>query len=562
MFTMKQLTVLFIIGLCIADTLASCVVQTKLGLVKGTKLKSRSGKVFQAFNIPYAEAPVGKLRFQNPQPKKPWDHVLHGEKQRCECVQINKGVISGCEDCLHLNVYTPEVQAEKLYPVMAYIHGSEYLIGNNSIEFAGPGFLLDKPVVYVIFNYRLNILGFLSTGDDAASGNYGVKDQALALEWIKDNIRSFGGNPEEVTLFAHGAGSECGNLHVLSSKSQHLFKRVILQSGTALNPGVLSSGPSYHDKGKKVAELLKCPTTDSHKMVDCLRNVSANEIIKVSLDVFDDIDKAAHRTWRATQEPKVPGAFITDTPEDLIQMNQWKRSPLIIGVTQDEGTFFSENMLTVTNVYEQCRNDPVGVIERFLHYYTPLDGMNVTEIAIKAKNFYIGKETPKSKEDLVEKFTNLATDFFYVFPTLQINKYLQSIEPNRSYTYVFDYHGTITPTLTFPGQLGKTGVGHGAEVYSEFPLSGALIGPEYGSLKRSEKDYKVVDIFIDLWTTFANNSVPTSSTLKNPHMWQPQRNTSNHLKIGNGVDIDVTVEEKYSSRVNFWFENVPEYCFE
>lgn len=103
---------------------------------------------------------------------------------------------------------------------MVYIHGSGFIARNDSITFAGPGFLLDKNIVYVIFNYRLSVFGFLSTGDNAAPGNFGLKDQSLALKWVKDNIRHFGGDPEKVTLFGEGAGAECAALHALSSETQ------------------------------------------------------------------------------------------------------------------------------------------------------------------------------------------------------------------------------------------------------------------------------------------------------------------------------------------------------
>lgn len=481
---------------------------------------------------------------------------------RCECPQLDAGVVCGCEDCLHLNVYTPKVDSNSSYPVMVYAHGGAYINGNNSISSAGPEFLLDKEVVYVIFNYRLSVLGFLSTGDDAAPGNYGLKDQLLALQWVKKHINDFGGNPKEVTFFGQGAGSASVNLHILASKSRDLYKNAILQSGNALTSQAIALQPSYYEKAKEVAELLNCTTNDSHKMVDCLRDVNVTEIMKVSLRVFDEIDIAMQTTWRPTVEPKLPDAFLTDTPENLIQNKQWNKCPLITGNVRDEGTYFGESLLKYPKLYELCRNEPVRVIERFLQKYPPLDGMNVTGIAVKAKDYYLGKELPDSKNETIARYVNFATDFSYLFPWLQILTYLQQNEPNISYPYQFDYRGTISPAMIFGGELGKTGVGHGSDLYSEFPKSGAYIAPEYSSLTRSEKDYEIVEIFIDLWESFANNSVPVSNKLKNPNLWQPQGNSTSHLKIGNGVSTDVTVETKYSSRVEFWFQNVPQYCLD
>lgn len=106
---------------------------------------------------------------------------------------------------------------------MVYLHGSGFGLRNDSISFAGPDFLLDKDIVYVIFNYRINVFGFLSTGDDAAPGNFGLKDQALAFKWVKNNIRYFGGDPEEMTLFGESAGAECAGLHSLIPETQRKY---------------------------------------------------------------------------------------------------------------------------------------------------------------------------------------------------------------------------------------------------------------------------------------------------------------------------------------------------
>ncbi|XP_076279075.1 uncharacterized protein LOC143208489 [Lasioglossum baleicum] len=561
---MKQFTFLFIVGLCVANILAKCVVQTPLGPIKGTRLKSRSGKtIYACRGVPYGESTAGRNRFCNPVPKKKWDHILVADHDRCECPQLTAGVVHGCEDCLHLNIYTPEPNPKVLLPCMVYIPSGDNIQKNNSLSSDGPEYLLDHAnVVLVVINYRLDILGFLSTGDSAAPGNYGLKDQALALKWVKEYIKFFGGNPEEITVFGEGAGSEYVNHHLLSNVSQRLFQQAICQSGVSLSPGAVAVGPSYYEKVKKVAELLKCPTKDSHKMIECLRKLHVTEIMKVSLQVFDDIEIAAQRTWRPTVEPKGPGAFLTATPDILIQENKLKRCRLIFGNVKDEGTYFAEKMMKSPKLYDRCLKDPVAVIIRLLKYYSPLDGMNVTDIAVKAKNFYIGTGVPKSKEDLLEGFTNCVTDFFYVFQTLQFTKYLQRIEPDTSYAYLFDYLGTITSAMNFPGKLSKTLVGHGSEIFSEFPTSGAYIDPKYSSLKPSGKDYKMIEIFTDLWTSFANNRFPSSDKLKNSHLWQPIRNTTKHLKIGNGDSIEVTLEVKYSSRVNFWFENVPQYCMD
>lgn len=106
---------------------------------------------------------------------------------------------------------------------MVYIHGGHFVTGNSSTTLTGPEYIMDKDVVLVTMNYRLGALGFLSTGDEVAPGNFGLKDQVLALRWVKENIEYFGGDPDRVTIFGESAGSVSVNLHVISDSSIGLY---------------------------------------------------------------------------------------------------------------------------------------------------------------------------------------------------------------------------------------------------------------------------------------------------------------------------------------------------
>lgn len=126
------------------------------------------------------------------------------------------------EDCLHLNVYTlltPEsrAQRQKLLPVLVYIFPGSFISGSSTSEYhAGPEYLMDRDIVLVTFNHRLGALGFLATGTKDSPGNYGLKDQIVALEWVRDCIQSFGGNPDLVTIFGYSSGSVSVIMHMVS----------------------------------------------------------------------------------------------------------------------------------------------------------------------------------------------------------------------------------------------------------------------------------------------------------------------------------------------------------
>ncbi len=218
-------------------------VKTKSGTVKGSF--STDGKVRAFKGIPYAAPPVGALRWKAPQPVAPWATTLETTKFGARCMQGN---VFGdmefrddgpSENCLYLNVWTPLGEGKKHapLPVMVWIYGGGYAAGATSEARQDGEMLAKKGVVVVSMNYRLGVFGFLAhpglakeTGRNG-SGNYGLLDQAAALEWVHNNIKSFGGDPANVTIFGESAGSfsVCGLM--ASPKSKDLIQKAIGESG-------------------------------------------------------------------------------------------------------------------------------------------------------------------------------------------------------------------------------------------------------------------------------------------------------------------------------------------
>ncbi|CAH1783998.1 unnamed protein product, partial [Owenia fusiformis] len=190
----------------------------------------------------YAEPPIGSNRFQPPKPAKPWTGVRDATKIRHFCIQDYVAVNAACsvlkipflqpndakfysEDCLELNVYTPDVNAK--LPVMFWIAGGGFNIASGHL-YDGTALSVFNNVVVVTINHRLAHLGFLSTGDKHMPGNMGLKDQVEALKWVKQNIHAFGGDPNTVTIFGESAGSWSTSAHLVSPMSKGLFKYAIL----------------------------------------------------------------------------------------------------------------------------------------------------------------------------------------------------------------------------------------------------------------------------------------------------------------------------------------------
>ncbi|KAL7646027.1 UNVERIFIED_CONTAM: hypothetical protein RMT77_002928 [Armadillidium vulgare] len=281
----KSFTFLLCAFLCINE-IKFCIgedevplIQVKQGLVKGIKDKSLGEKEFYSYlGIPFAEPPEGKLRFKDPVPLESWDGILDGTKPPVSCLQgslfnlPNTLTVSGKEDCLRLNVYTkvPNQQNKKL-PVMVFIHGGAFVLGSAN-EYQ-PYILMNEDIVLVVIQYRVGIFGFLSTEDSVMPGNMGLKDQQLALKWVKGNIESFGGDSNSITIFGESAGGASVHYQVLSPGSKGLFNRAIIQSGTALCPW--ASNKNHRKFAIETGQEFNCSIdSGTEKYRECMQNVN------------------------------------------------------------------------------------------------------------------------------------------------------------------------------------------------------------------------------------------------------------------------------------------------
>lgn len=187
--------------------------------------------------------------------------------------------VMGTEDCLYLNVYAPMKKTNAPYPVIFYIYGGAFQY--STLTDFGQQYLIEHDVVYVSFNYRLGVLGFLSTEDDIISGNMGLKDQVAALRWVSENIECFGGDPNRVTLFGLSAGGASVHYHYLSRSTAGLFRTGVSLSGTALDPW--TQAKNSREKAIKLGELMNCPTRDVRQMIKCLKDKPAHALVKAQI---------------------------------------------------------------------------------------------------------------------------------------------------------------------------------------------------------------------------------------------------------------------------------------
>ncbi|XP_072048620.1 cholinesterase-like [Amphiura filiformis] len=283
--------------------------------------------------IPYAEPPVGDRRFRAPLPKEPWgeNEIYNATYNRAICMQTTTEPFTISEDCLHLNVYAPNPKPVNT-AVMVYIHGGGYAAGNGYFGYySGVPLSSVGDIILVTINYRLMAFGFLTTGDDASPGNYGMLDQVEALRWIKTNIQAFGGDHNRITIFGESAGAGSVSAHLFSPLSRDLFNQAILESGSILAPW------SFHkDLGKqrdaafKLGEAVGCPAIATKELLSCMRGVDAQVINAAANELF----------YEAPPAPCVDNNFLIELPLNSIENNNFKRCPLINGFNKDEGTAY------------------------------------------------------------------------------------------------------------------------------------------------------------------------------------------------------------------------------
>lgn len=197
----------------------------------------------------------------------------------------------GSEDCLYLNVYVPDkINDNQPIPVIVHIYAGAFqfsgLLGTEQDQF------MDKNVIFVTFNHRHGVLGFLSTEDDVVPGNMGLKDQVLALKWIKQNIEAFGGDPNRITMAGASSGGASIHYHYLSPMSAGLFRNGISMSGTALMPWALTK--NSRSKALELGKLVYCEMTYIHEVIKCLRSVPVKSLFEAQANFM--VIKCFHRS--------------------------------------------------------------------------------------------------------------------------------------------------------------------------------------------------------------------------------------------------------------------------
>jgi para-nitrobenzyl esterase len=319
-------------------------VKTEQGKIQGKTINN--GKVNAFLGLPYAAPPVGDLRWKAPEPPAKWKGARDATKFGAHCAQgrVFDDMIfqdSGpSEDCLSLNVYSPaDAKDQSKLPVMFWIHGGGYSGGGSSEPRHNGDFLPLKGVVLVTVNYRLGVFGFLVTDElakegNGAAGNYGLLDMVAALHWVNANIKNFGGDPGNVTIFGESAGSFAVSTLMASPLAQGLFQKAIGESGAAF-PGGLALG------GDTVAERAKADGA-------WMESIGAKSLKDLRAMSTDQLLEAAKKKTPGGFPPVVDGRLLTEPVPDTYAAGKQAHVPLLAGWNADEGSFVAMRGMTAT----------------------------------------------------------------------------------------------------------------------------------------------------------------------------------------------------------------------
>lgn len=311
--------------------------KTNNGKVRGRVLRLLNSSVEEYAGIPYAEPPIGHLRFRPPVPRSSWEETYDATKPAVACPQVSwreRQITS--EDCLHIHVWTPVPKFATRVPVLVMIHGGAFSYGSATDSMCNGTYIAAiTGYVIVSLSYRIGILGFLNANSPEAPGNMGLLDQHLALRWVQENVVVFGGDPSVVTVIGVSAGAVSVNAHILSPMSKRLFRRAVMMSGSARTIDFFDTVHESMSKGNDVAKLLGCSETQKSLMshpddvIRCLRLKTSDELTLKTLE--------AASFKRFLFFPTFHDAFLPRAPSVSLERGFHADVDVMLGVTSDEG---------------------------------------------------------------------------------------------------------------------------------------------------------------------------------------------------------------------------------
>jgi para-nitrobenzyl esterase len=439
-------------------------------VAQGTLRGKRVGATNEFLGLPYAAPPVGKLRWRPPQAPAHWRGIRSATTFAPHCPQPASlfGRASTSENCLFLNVYEPASPRGRRLPVMVWIHGGA-LVDGESDDYNPAGLVADG-VIVVTINYRLGALGFLAhpalaSRPGGPSGDYGLMDQQAALRWVKRNIRAFGGNPANVTLFGESAGGQSVLLQLISPGARGLFERAIVESGGYAEYPV--SLASAEKSGEAFAAKAGCTS----QTAACLRKLPVKTILA-------DEDQTG-----ATAD--IDGLVLTKPLKTALADGDFNRVPVIDGSNHDEWRLF-----VAISTFEGHKVTAANYVSMIAS--TLMQPLQIAEV--------IAEQYPlKSYKSPALALSAVGTDAIFSCPTLLLDQDMAKYVPVYAYEFSDEHAPNTYPNPGFP---------YGATHASELQYLFGLPAGDHGKLSASQQ--RLATAMRAEWTSFATSGKPAA----------------------------------------------------
>lgn len=529
-------------GSLMAHATSQLRVETKEGPVKGFV----ANNVAEFLGIPYAAPPVGNLRWRPPRKHESWTKVLHATAYGPQCAQTQERPFNGPpnnnEDCLYINVFTPNLDAgnKSKVPVMFWSYGGGEADGESN-DYDGSKLAAQGHVVVVTFNYRMNLMGFLAhpalNNEGHLFANYGLLDNQFALKWVHQNIAAFGGDPNNVTVFGQSAGSRNSASEVVSPLAKGLFHRAIFESGAIPPETPLSIA---EQKAIAFAVAAGCGSGTDAKTAKCLRALTAAQVEALAGTVSGN---SAYVTGLI-----VDGTILPEPAIDQYTKGNFNHVPILDGDVLNEGTF----ELSGTEYYESPRTPLTE--DQFLADMNKTYGGNAGPggsppayppgTVDKVLKQYPLKAYPSPEL----QWAAVRTDSGYSCPTRHVNRILASQVP--LYTYEFrdqtaPIYGPKMPGFEYLA-YHTSDIRYYWRDYHGGPLG--ILRP------LNKKQEKLSDQLIAAWSNFARTGNPNGLGNTPWPRYQPKKNglifSENIAPAGLGTETDAFWSAEH--KCDFW----------
>ena len=487
-------------------------VSTEHGMLEGAWSQADASiGVFRG--IPYAQPPVGDLRWRAPQDLTSWTGVRQATTFGAACWQSysddafvwSRGEFPRSEDCLHLNIWQPE-KTDATAPVMVWFHGGAHTGGFAHVELFDGTELARQGVVVVTVNYRLGPWGFLAhpalaeESEHNSTGNYGLMDKIAALKWVQKNIQGFGGNPDNVTLFGQSAGSSSVCALMASPLASGLFDKAIGQSAACLVKEKRDA--NGQQRGARLAQLalseLGAQDSESQVTAKQLRSIDNQSLLSAM----------ENSPWSEGSRIVVDGWVLPEAPVDVFNANQQAKVPLLVGSLANEG----HELLPLNNALTEAE------LDQYLN-------KTFAESAPKLKALYA--------EDLAISpgmaLREILTDAFMAMSMRGWAQYNHNAD-QPTYLYYMDYVPPAyqiylfdDPNLNLPGGPRSTGAYHSGDLAYVFNNVGKT-GDFW-----LEEDFAMARAMSGYWTNFAKTGNPNGANLPNWARYEPQNHNTQLL---------------------------------